>query len=58
VSHDFCCDGSKHEVSTPKVHYLKACTLQLGYVKNILEMLVEDIEKTVRETPQEEEGDH
>jgi len=57
TSHDLCSDGCVAEVSTTEVHDLKASALQLGDPKDILEVLVEDIEETVRETPEEKERD-
>ena len=57
TSHDLCSDRRVDEVAATEVHDLKASTLQLGDPEDILEMLVEDIEETVRETPEEEERD-
>lgn len=54
---DLSSHGRVEEVATPKVHDLKACRLELGYAQYSLEVLVEDIEETVGETPEEEEGD-
>jgi hypothetical protein len=48
-------DGGEDEVTTSKVHDLETGGLELCNTENILEMLVQDIEETVRETPEEEE---
>lgn len=48
-------DGREEEVTTTKVHDLKTGGFELGDTEDILEMLVQDIEKTVRETPEEEQ---
>jgi len=52
---DLSSDGGEDEVTTTEVHDLETRRLELGNAKDILEMLVQDIEKTVRETPEEEE---
>jgi len=49
-------DGGENEITASKVHYLKTGGLELCDTEDILEMLVQDIEKTVRETPEEEQG--
>ena len=43
------------EVTTTEVHDLEASGLELGNAEDSLEVLVENIEETVRETPEEEE---
>jgi len=48
-------DGREDEVTTTEVHDLETGRLELCDSENILEVLVQDIEKTVRETPEEEE---
>ena len=48
-------DGREDEVTTTKVHDLKTGGFELCDAEDILEMLVQDIEKTVRETPEEEQ---
>ena len=48
-------DWGKAEVTTTEVHDLKTGGLELGDTEDSLEVLVENIEKTVRETPEEEE---
>jgi len=50
-------DGREEEVTATKVHDLQASGLELCDTEDGLEVLVEDIEKTVGETPEEEEGD-
>lgn len=50
-------NGREEEVTATKVHDLQASGLELCDAEDGLEMLVEDIEKTVGETPEEEEGD-
>jgi len=50
-------NGREEEVTTTKVHDLETGGLKTADAENGLEMLVEDIEKTVGETPEEEEGD-
>jgi hypothetical protein len=48
-------DGREDEVTTTEVHDLETGGLELCDTEDILEMLVQDIEKTVRETPEEEQ---
>jgi hypothetical protein len=48
-------NGREEEVTTAKVHDLKTSGLETADAENGLEMLVEDIEKTVGETPIEEQ---
>lgn len=50
-------NGREEEITATKVHDLQASGLELCDAEDGLEMLVEDIEKTVGETPEEEEGD-
>lgn len=50
-------DWREEEVTATEVHDLKTRALELGDLKDRLEMRVEDIEETVRETPEEEETD-
>lgn len=50
-------DRGVKKVTTAKVHDLETGRFELCDAKDSLEVLVEDIEKTVRETPQEKEGD-
>lgn len=52
---DLSSDGREDEVTTTEVHDLETGRLELCDTEDILEMLVQDIEKTVRETPEEEE---
>lgn len=54
---NFSGNGRKAEVTTAEVHDLETGRLETRNAENCLEMLVEDIEKTVRETPEEEERD-
>lgn len=54
---DLCGDWREEEVSTAKVHDLETGGLQPADLQDILEVLVEHIEQTVGETPEEEEGD-
>jgi len=48
-------DGREDEVTTTEVHDLETGRFELCDSEDILEVLVQDIEKTVRETPEEEE---
>lgn len=48
-------NGGEEEVTTTEVHDLETSGLELGDTEDILEVLVQDIKKTVRETPEEEE---
>jgi hypothetical protein len=52
---DFTGDGGVGKVTDTKVGDLETGRLELGDAEDILEVLVEDVEETVRETPQEEE---
>jgi hypothetical protein len=54
---DFGGNGREEEVTTTEVHDLETSGLETADAENSLEMLVEDIEKTVGETPEEEERD-
>jgi len=54
---DLSSNGREEEVTTTKVHDLETSGLETADAENGLEMLVEDIEKTVGETPEEEERD-
>lgn len=49
--HDFGGNGREKEVTTTEVDDLETSRLKLGDTKDRLEVLVEDIEKTVGETP-------
>lgn len=55
--HDFSSNGREEQVTTTEVDDLQTGRLELGDVEDGLEMLVEHIEKTVGETPEEEERD-
>lgn len=48
-------NGREDEVTTTEVHDLETGRFELCDSEDILEVLVQDIEKTVRETPEEEE---
>lgn len=52
---DLSSDGGEEQVATTEVHDLETGRLELCDAEHILEVLVEDIEKTVGETPEEEE---
>lgn len=54
---DFGSNRREAEVATAKVHNLKTGGLETGNAEYCLEMLVEDIEQSVTEAPEEEEGD-
>lgn len=49
--HDLSGDGREQEVTTTEVDDLETGRLELGDTKDRLEVFVEDIEETVRETP-------
>ena len=53
---DFGGDGREGKVTDTKVGGLETGRLDLGDAEDVLEVLVEDIEETVCETPEEEEG--
>lgn len=53
---DLSSDRGEEEVTATEVHDLETSRLEPCNTEHILEMLVQDIEKTVRETPEEEEG--
>lgn len=53
--HDLSSNGRVEEVTATEVHDLQTGGLELRDTKDSLEMLVQDIEKAVRETPEEEE---
>lgn len=53
---DFSSNGREGKVTDTKVGSLQAGRLDLGDAENVLEVLVEHIEETVGETPEEEEG--
>jgi hypothetical protein len=48
-------DGREDEVTTTEVHDLETGRFELCNSEDILEVLVQDVEKTVRETPEKEE---
>jgi hypothetical protein len=52
----FTSDGGVGKVTDTEIGDLKTCGLELGDAEDSLEVLVEDVEETVGETPQEEEG--
>ena len=52
---DLSSDGREDEVTTTEVHDLETGRFEPCDSEDILEVLVQDIEKTVRETPEEEE---
>lgn len=53
---DFSSNGREEKVTTSEVHDLKTSGLKLGNAEDSLEVLVEDIEEAVGESPQEEQG--
>lgn len=55
--HNLSSNRGEEKVATTEVDDLKTGRLKLGDLENRLEMLVENIEKAVTETPQEEERD-
>ena len=55
--HNIGSNRGEEKVATTEVDDLKTSRLKLSDVENCLEMLVENIEKAVTETPQEEERD-
>lgn len=55
--HDLSSDGREEQVTAAEVDDLETGGLQLGDVEDGLEMLIEHIEETVGETPEEEERD-
>lgn len=50
-------DWRETKIATTEVHNLETGRFETRYTEDGLEMLVEDIEEAVRETPEEEEGD-
>lgn len=54
--HDLSRDGREAEITATEISDLKTGRFELGNVQVVLEVLVQDIEQTVSETPQEEEG--
>jgi hypothetical protein len=55
--HDLSGNRREEEITATKVDDLKTSRLKLGDFEDRLEMFVENIEETITETPEEEEGD-
>lgn len=49
-------NGGEQKVTSTEIHDLQTGGFELCNAQDILEVLVQDIEKTVRETPEEEQG--